>query len=99
MQTSKKIGLILYPILALVIPICVESVYLYHTRLPVRSFTETTDDLSAVLSIALGYVFVFFIPSSLRARVAIGLLYLPIMVGILLFYALWFVCFVCGDCL
>jgi len=99
MRIDKNARCVLYLILALAIPLCVQSVYLLCSRLPVPRWTGTTDNVASFVSLGSGLVFVLLLPCSRRLRILTAVLYLPVMIGVLFLYTICFVCAVCGDCL
>jgi hypothetical protein len=51
------------------------------------------------LSMIVGLFCLWRLPASTKQRVLLTVVFVPVSVGALFYYSLWFVCIVFGDCL
>jgi hypothetical protein len=84
---------------SLLLPFFVISGYLFATRRTYGIASTSGDYLAIAVSVAAGLLLIALYPTRLANRLRWGILFIPISVACLWFYALIFVCVVFGDCL
>lgn len=91
-------NIIVLTLAALAVPFVVLSTYLFISR-QLGEFEATVDQGVFVAAIFLGLFAVAMLPLRMWVRVLLTIIWLPISVGLSIYYAFWFVCIVFGDCL
>ena len=82
---------------AVVLPFVVVSLYLVFTRWPSHRFTTFSDYAGIGASVSVGAALVGALPISGATRVALLILYIPLLLFLLFVYSLQFVGIVFGD--
>jgi hypothetical protein len=82
---------------AALLPIVLESIYLFFSRWPSYHFTEFSDWAGSSISIVVGSAFVAFLPLRKRWRVISLIIYVPVLFGLLIIYDLMFIALVFHD--
>jgi len=95
-QTKPKFGV--WIVATILSPVVIMSVELWVTR-HFNSGATDWDLVGMALSVIVGICCLWQLPMSISARVWLALDYVPVSAGVLMFYSLFFVCTVFGDCL
>ena len=75
------------------------SLYLVLSRIPVRWFTPETDYVALGVSVLIGVVAIFSSALSRLGKVILCAVYAPVCAACLVFYSMFFLCAIAGDCL
>ena len=80
-------------------PFIFMSVYLLISRWPIHWFTEISDYVAFIISMAIGLTGLVFLPALKWKKIILAVIYFP-LASIAMFYGgFMFVCFIFGDCL
>jgi len=80
-------------------PMLIVAVYLVLSRWPVRWFSSWSDYVALGIAVSLGALAIISLNITVGSKILLLVIYVPIVLTILVYFSMVFVCGLFGDCL